>query len=130
MFLFDLAERLGIPVHWRRQMDDVGAWYPDHGCIALHEGRTWAEIRCVLGHELGHAVLGHEDDSPKNEAAADRWAANALLSADAVAECARHYPHNPEKWCHELDVTPDILRAWLRDRDNYAAAEDLLDLVT
>lgn len=124
MPLFQLAEQLGIRVRWRRHMADAGRWYPHSRKIALNLSLEQKEVPSVLGHELGHAVHGHEcRDDEAHEAQADAWAANFLLDADAIARCARIWPENPEYWCDELNVTPDILRAWMRDPTNYQAAE-------
>lgn len=105
-------------------MSDAGRWYPHSRKIALSTNLTEIEVSSVLGHELGHAVLGHEcRDDEVHERQADAWAASVLIDAESVARCARIWPDNPEYWCDELNVTPDILRAWMRDPTNYRAAE-------
>lgn len=122
----NLAQLLGIEVYWRDNMHDAGSWHPDENAISLRTDLTEIETRSVLAHEIGHAVLGHECDGSRAEREADEWAANMLLSAPMVANCAKRWPDSPEKWCDELQVTPDILRAWMAQPDNYARASQRL----
>lgn len=129
LFHFEnLAERVGIGIWKRRNWDEAGMWYPDDATIALNHDLLYDEERCVLAHELGHATLGHDCDGSANELAADQWAANLILTAEQVARCARIWPENPEKWCEELEVTSDILKAWMAQPKNYARAEAKLRL--
>lgn len=73
--------------------------------------------RCVLAHGLGHAILGHEDDRPKHELLADRWAADQLIDPRELAAL----PDEAGEFdiALELEVTFRLLRVW---RDTRAAA--------
>ncbi|PPF72607.1 ImmA/IrrE family metallo-endopeptidase [Pseudoclavibacter sp. Z016] len=130
MPLFTLAQLLGLEVFWRDDMADAGSWHPEQQAISLRSDLTETEVRSVLAHELGHAVLGHVCDGARAERAADEWAANMLLGAQMVADCAQRWPESPEKWCDELQVTPDILRAWMSQANNYALASEKLRLAS
>jgi len=105
------AARLGIPVSIRRLRRVHGLWLPDYGEIILGEHlKPWAQ-RCVLAHEIGHAVLGHVDDPPENEWAADRFAGLHLVSPGMlIAAVAKHGP-NTAAIGRELGVTSRILTA-------------------
>lgn len=126
MPVFTLANLLGINVFWRDDLRNAGNWHPKENAISLRTGLTESETRSVLAHEIGHAVLGHHCDGTRAEREADEWAANMLLSARMVADCAKRWPESPEKWCDELQVTPDILRAWMAQSENYARASQHL----
>lgn len=94
------------------------------------------ETRCVVAHELAHAVLGH-GWSPdfgdvqwlanRQERHADHWAARRLVPLDALAEALALYAGDDEAVALALDVTVDVVadrceamddreRAELRDR--------------
>jgi Zn-dependent peptidase ImmA (M78 family) len=68
----------------------------------------------VLTHELGHVCLGHRDTTPRNETLADRWAALHLIDPDALRRAAKA-TDDLGAWCHELNVSADILDRWLLD---------------
>lgn len=119
------AAGLGVVVEYRTQAEP-GLWWPDTGRITLRRGMTAAHERSVLAHELGHEHYADPGSSSRTEARADRWAAQHLLTAEAVAECARAYPEHPDKWCRELQVTPHVLRVWMSNPSNYARAAALL----
>lgn len=121
---YEHAEQHGIRVAYQQQAD-AGRWYPAARLVTLQFGLTPLLERCVLAHELGHAHHGHTSSTPDRERAANRWAANMLLTAEAVAACADVHPHHPEKWCAELRVTPVMLTAWLTQADNYRRADQL-----
>lgn len=123
---FSIAERLRIPVVELAGLADPGRWYPDRRIIALRRGMVLMQRRSVLAHELGHAVLGHCESTPRTEAQADRWAAMKLIDRDAFIACARGCPEHPEQWCIELQVTPRMLRTWLRTQPGTQAAAAML----
>jgi Zn-dependent peptidase ImmA (M78 family) len=99
-----------------------GWWCPDERVILLDDRLDRRTARCVLAHELGHALLGHTGAPPfgdvgwlarRQEAQADRWAADRLLDhADVVAVLAA-YPDDVDQAALELDVTTGVLRTWL-----------------
>lgn len=113
----------GVTVQHVPDLPDLGRYYPGKHLVVLRSGLDTITERCTLTHELGHHHYGHYCSSPRAEALADRWASNRLITTPAIVECAMIWPDNPEKWCHHLEVTPTILRAWLAQPRNYAAAE-------
>ncbi len=105
------ARRLGIPVHVRRLRKSHGLWFPDYGEILLADHlKPWAQ-RCVLAHEVGHAVLGHRDDPPENEWAADRYAALNLISPAMLTSAVKRHGSDVPAIRKELRVTSRLLRA-------------------
>lgn len=130
MPLFKLAHLLDIEVHWVDDLPDAGMWIPADRAVALRSDLTDMEVQCVLAHELGHATLGHSGRSERDEIEADNWAANMLLSSSKIARCMQLWPDSMEKWCDDLNVTPDILKAWLRQPDNYNRLDARLRLAS
>lgn len=113
---FEHAARLGIEVV-RRRLDDEnenGLWVPDLHAIFLRPGMRSIHERSVLSHELGHACLGHRETTPRNELRANRWAARKLIIPELLTRAAAHSP-DPGTWCHELNVSADILDRYLKD---------------
>lgn len=105
------AKALGIPVHVRRLRKSHGLWFPDYGEILLADHlKPWAQ-RCVLAHEVGHAVLGHRDDPPENEWAADQFAAHNLISPKLLASVVDKHGSDVAAICKDLGVTSRLLRA-------------------
>jgi hypothetical protein len=92
---------------------DLGRWYPDEHKIELTRGQIHRVERCVLTHELAHAVLGHPaGDDPKREKQADRWAAMRLIRLDELRSVARHSP-DPGQWSADLQVTTRLMKVAL-----------------
>lgn len=105
------SNSLGIPVFIRRLQSAHGYWFPDYREILLGDHlRPW-EMRCVLSHEIGHAVLGHVDDPPENEWAADQFAARNLISPTMLASAFERRGSDVAAICKELGVTSRLLRA-------------------
>ncbi|GAA2171390.1 hypothetical protein GCM10009846_05050 [Agrococcus versicolor] len=80
--------------------------------IWLAEGLTPVERRCVLAHELGHARHRHRSGTPANERVADAFAARLLVDPAAL-EAASRWSHDPAEIADELDLTEDVVRAYL-----------------
>ena len=108
------AAKLGIDVVYRRIRTAHGLWIPDIRTIILQPRMRVLHERSVLAHELGHALLGHRYSSAKNELLADRWAAQRLINPDELLAAAASSP-DPGIWCHELNVSADILERYLSD---------------
>lgn len=103
---------------------------PPSGTLALWDEQTRTIItapgllhrqhRCVIAHELAHAIQG-DTHSPldtiaalKRERKADQIAAEWLLTPDAVAIALAIAPDSLSAAAAELEVTDRILEVWLR----------------
>jgi hypothetical protein len=106
------AEQLGIHVIHRPIKTAHELWLPDHNTIVIRTGLRAIHDRCALAHGVAHAALGHRDDRPKHELAADRIAAMNLINPDELYRAAMWAPD-----CHslaaELGVTMRITRTAL-----------------
>jgi len=111
---FAHAERLGIRVEYQSLRSARGLWLPDYRTIILKAGMRRLDERSTLTHELGHVCLGHRDDRPKFEIAADRWAVRKLIPRPNL-ERASLFSDDPAQWCHELGVSADLLTRALTD---------------
>lgn len=103
---------------------DKGRWYPGRRTISLRADLPARARRCTLAHELGHAVLGHEAGPglprwvvDKQERAADRWAAETLISEDAYKSAEAALGPHPGAIAAELGVTVHTITVW-RDMHN------------
>lgn len=105
------AAQLGIPVFIRRLRSAHGYWFPDYREILIGDHLKDWEMRCVLSHEIGHAVLGHVDDPPENEWAADQFAAHNLISPAMLASVVDRRRSDIAAICKDLGVTSRLLRA-------------------
>lgn len=98
--LLDLAADIGVQVDYGRLLyERDGVWVPKLRLIRLRPGMHARLHRCVLAHELGHAVHG---DLPNplgstpdfQERRAEMWAARRLINPEdykrAEAECEGH----------------------------------------
>lgn len=89
----------------------LGAYDDPRRRILLARGLTPVEQRCVLAHELGHALRMHVGTSAAAERAAERFAARVLIDPAALrAACA--WARDDVELAEELDVTVDVLRAY------------------
>ena len=122
----ELRAHPDVLVHRCRLDEGDGWWCPQERVILLDERLDRREARCVLAHELAHALLGHAGCPPgyaergwlarRQEAQADRWAARRLLAlpqlADVLAERL-----DVEAAAAALDVTAGVLRCRLDGLD-------------
>lgn len=98
----------------------LALWDEQTRTILTTPGLLYRQRRCVLAHELAHAVNGDEhsplDDvaAAKRERRADALAAGWLLTPDAVAVALAIAPDSLSAAAAELEVTDRILEAWLR----------------
>lgn len=105
------AESLGLQVFVRRLRNANGRWFPDFNEILLGDHlEPWAQ-RCVLAHEVGHAILGHRGSTPENEWAADRFAALNLISGSDLSIATRNHGADLVALRKELGVTSSLLRS-------------------
>ncbi|MFF1875970.1 ImmA/IrrE family metallo-endopeptidase [Kitasatospora herbaricolor] len=108
------AGRLGLNVVYRSLRTGNGLWVPQIRTIFLQTRLRAIHERSVLAHEVGHACMGHVESSPRYELQADRWAARHLIDPHELRAAAAASP-DPGVWCHELNVSADILERYLRD---------------
>ena len=98
----------------------LALWDEQTRTIITTPGLLYRQRRCVLAHELAHAVNGDEhsplDDvaAAKRERRADALAAGWLLTPDAVAIALAIAPDSLSAAAAELEVTDRILEAWLK----------------
>lgn len=112
---FTHAAELGLEIIYTdrelRPQDD-GAYFLERGTIHLRPGMFTVQERCVLTHELGHALNGHHDDRAKHEVIADRFAAEQLVHRTTLIELMGMTP-DAARWAYDLGVTTKILRVYL-----------------
>jgi|GEM_PF-1005314 len=92
-----------LPPDWLGAYDDAGRR------ILLARGLTPVEQRCVLAHELGHALHGHAGGSAADERAAERFAARVLIDPVAL-RAASAWARDDHELADELGVTVDVVR--------------------
>jgi Zn-dependent peptidase ImmA (M78 family) len=116
---------------WLR--DTWGAWVPQYRAIVLAEGLTSIQERCVLAHELEHAIAQDEigcGSGPyadrlaaeggqnliaiKQERRADREACRKLIAISDLGEVAR-WAGGMGAAAEELGVTERMLSIRLQD---------------
>lgn len=97
----------------------LALWDEQTRTILTAPGLLWRQRRCVIAHELAHAINGDEhspmDDvaSTKRERRADALAAGWLLQPHAVKTALAVAPDSLPAAAAELEVTERILSAWL-----------------
>lgn len=97
----------------------LALWDEQTRTILTAPGLLWRQRRCVIAHELAHAINGDEhspmDDiaSTKRERRADALAAGWLLQPHAVRTALAVAPDSLPAAAAELEVTERILSAWL-----------------
>lgn len=108
------AARLGVNIHYQRLHTANGLWLPDYRAIILKPRMRRMIERSVLTHELGHVCLGHVEDNERNEVRADRWAVRKLIAPGSL-ELVAKLTDDRGAWCHELEVSADLLTRALAD---------------
>lgn len=104
----------GLPPGW------LGAYDDERQRILLAPGLTPVEQRCVLAHELGHALRMHVGSSAADERAAERFAARLLIDPAALREACT-WARDDVELAEELGVTVDVVRAYRALRGASAA---------
>lgn len=100
----------------------LALWDETTRTILASPGLLHRQRRCVIAHELAHAVNGDThallDDvaARKRERRADLTAAGWLLDPVAVRTALAVSPDSLNAAAADLDVTPRILSAWLEGR--------------
>jgi len=106
------AEALGIPVIHRNLTHANGMWLPRERVIVIQQRMRVVHDRSALAHEIGHAILGHETDGPREEVQADKIAASNLIRLDECLDVMRYVP-DFHLLALELGVSTRILRTFL-----------------
>jgi Zn-dependent peptidase ImmA (M78 family) len=119
----ELRAHPDIWVHRCRLDEGQGWWCPADRVILLDRRLDRRQARCVLAHELGHALLDHAGCpaafgdrrwlAGRLEAEADRWSARRLVDLPALAEVLAEHPADVQAAAAALDVTPAVLRCRL-----------------
>lgn len=108
-----LAQQMGVRV--RTAPTPIGWWgVYDHArqLITMRPGSGESQYNCTLMHELGHAHYGHTSIGGKQELLANRWAANRLLSFEAVLDAAGTERHTQDV-AASLGVLPSVLQTYM-----------------
>ncbi len=109
---FEHAEALGVQVIERPIRTAHELWLPDLYTIVLRSGLRAVHKRNALAHGIGHAALGHDDDRPKHEHQADRFASLYLIDP-AEFDAVTRWTDDPARIAGELGVTMRLLEAYL-----------------
>jgi hypothetical protein len=114
--LLNLASELGLRVVERRGLH-IGGYHEGSSTIRLDPKLPRRVARSVLAHEIAHHVFG-DHPSPygpvraKQERRANEWAALRLITPESYAEAERNRGGHVESMAFDLDVTPEIVRAF------------------
>ena len=106
------ADALGLQVIVRPIRTAAELWLPEHNTIVIRSGMRAVHQRNALAHGVAHADLGHEDDRPKHEHQADRYASLYLIDPREFQDI-RAWTDDVDKIAQELDVTRRLLDAYL-----------------
>lgn len=111
------VEQLGLSVRHAPSLGPLGLY--ECGAIWLRPDLSRRTERCVLAHEISHAINGDEPTNDvvlhaRREVIADRDAARRLIPMHAL-EYAAQCSQDIGVWALELDVTGWILKARLKD---------------
>jgi hypothetical protein len=106
------ADALGLQVIVRPIRTANELWMPEFFTIVVRSGMRAVHQRNALAHGIGHADLGHVDDRPKFEHAADRYASLYLIDPAELADVAA-WSDDPGRVASELGVTRRLLDAYL-----------------
>lgn len=109
---FEHADALGLQVIMRPIRTANELWMPEFQTIVIKSGMRAVHQRNALAHGIGHADLGHVDDRPKFEHAADRYASLYLIDPAEFADVTA-WSDDPDKVAGELGVTRRLLDAYL-----------------
>lgn len=116
--LFDIADSLGVTIHYRALHDDRDGQYV-HASKAIHlrPGLHARHHRSVLAHELAHAVFGDVPSrfgpvTAKQERRAEEWAALRLIDHDDYRQLEHAYGPHSSGIAQELGVMTSIVKAY------------------
>ena len=109
---YEHAESMGIQVLFRPLRTANEMWLPDHRTLVIRESMRAVHRRNACAHGVAHAALAHQDDRPKHEVQADRYAADNLIDFDEIRELIKWTPDSA-RLANELGVTTRLLRVYL-----------------
>lgn len=119
--LYAMAESLGVTVEHvdLSHLGRDGDYNRATNTIRLQEGMSRRLLRCVLAHELCHAVFGDVRSkfgpvNAKQERRADEWAALRLITSSDYRDAEASCEGNVQLMAQELDVIEDIVTAYQR----------------
>jgi len=102
-----------IEVIWQHLPEDLLALTDGQTLILIDPRQRQFRRRCTIAHELAHIKLGHTTGcSPRNERAADEWAARKLIKLHHLADAMR-WAMSFEELADELWVDHATLKARL-----------------
>lgn len=113
MDIWNLAADLGLTVREHRGAHRSG-YAPDSKHIDLTPGMRGRILRGVMCHEIAHHVLGHRPTDfgilrKRQEAAANVWAAQTLITPEAYADAERHREGHVTSMAIELNVPDELV---------------------
>lgn len=106
------AEDLGLKVIVQPLRTAHELWIPEHQTLLLNSKLRMVHQRNALAHGVAHAALGHQDDRPKHERQADRFAALHLIDPDELEDLYKWCP-DEQRIIAELGVTTRLFRAFV-----------------
>lgn len=110
------AHALGLTVEYQNLRTDFGLYVPQSDLILLRPRMRAATERSVLAHEIEHHLSAHRRVtgvwSVRQERHADLGAARRLISPERMREVSQ-WSQDPREWAIDLQVTGDILLAYL-----------------
>jgi hypothetical protein len=111
------AEELGLQVLERPIRTGNELWLPRVHTLVIKQGMRVVHKRNALAHGIAHAELGHDDDRPKHEQQADRYAANNLILLDEFRDVMK-WAADFEQLTAELGVTRRLAHAFLQQHQS------------
>lgn len=109
---WDHAHQIGIEVVLAPLRTTQELWLPDRNLLVVHNRLRAVHQRNALAHGVAHAALGHEDDRPKHEKQADKFAARNLIDPEELADLYKWCP-DEQRVIAELGVTTRLFRAFV-----------------
>lgn len=102
-----------IEVIWQHLPADLLAMTDGQTLILIDPRQRQFRRRCTIAHELAHIALGHKGRcTPRDERAADEWAARKLIKLHHLVDAMR-WAQSFEELAYELWVDHATLRARL-----------------
>lgn len=97
--------------------ENLGGWFARSRRILYRTDVSYVNAVCAIAHELGHAYYDdHPTEDPlrseRQEARADRYAADLLITRDSYEEAERLVGSHEGAIAHELGVTVELITIW------------------